>query len=90
MQTTTILYIIIIVLVISNLFFIWRGTRLVKELEDRAKSYQSLITYYGTSLERMLSEMRSIDIRGSFESDDEVGVVFKELKSTIEKYKKEI
>lgn len=90
MQTTTILYIIIIVLVISNLFFIWRGTRLVKELEDRAKSYQSLITYYSTSLEQMLSEMRSIDIRGSFESDDEVGIVFKELKSTIEKYKKEI
>jgi hypothetical protein len=35
----------------------------------------------------MLEEMRQIDIRGSFESDDEVGVVFKELKNTIEKYK---
>jgi len=41
-------------------------------------------------LEKMLEEMREIDIRGSFESDDEVGVVFKELKDTIEKYKTNI
>ena len=31
--------------------------------------------------------MRELDIKGSFESDYEVGVVFKELKDTIEKYK---
>ena len=39
------------------------------------------------TLEKMLEEMRQIDIRGSFESDDEVGVVFAELKDIIEKYK---
>ena len=39
------------------------------------------------TLEKMLEEMRQIDIRGSFESDDEVGVVFTELKDIIEKYK---
>jgi hypothetical protein len=37
-------------------------------------------------LELMLSQMRDIDIRGSFESDDEVGVVFTELKSLVEQY----
>ena len=42
------------------------------------------------SLEKMLEEMREIDIRGSFESDDEVGVVFNELKDIIEKYKNNI
>jgi hypothetical protein len=35
----------------------------------------------------MLNEMKELDIRGSFESDDEVGVVFKELKDVIEKYR---
>jgi len=35
----------------------------------------------------MMKEMKELDIKGSFESDDEVGVVFKELKDTIEKYK---
>ena len=38
----------------------------------------------------MLNEMREIDIKGSFESDDEVGSVFSQLKETIETYKNEI
>jgi hypothetical protein len=41
-------------------------------------------------MESMLSEMRSLDIKGAFESDDEVGAVFNELKSLIEKYKDEL
>jgi hypothetical protein len=35
----------------------------------------------------MLDEMRALDIKGSFEADDEVGAVFTELKNLIEKYK---
>ena len=34
----------------------------------------------------MLQQMKEIDIRGSFEADDEVGGVFNELKSVIETY----
>ena len=37
-------------------------------------------------LELMLQQMKEIDIRGSFEADDEVGSVFSELKSLIETY----
>jgi hypothetical protein len=83
----TILYIIIGILTISNIFFIWRGTKLVKEIEDKVNDYVNLSDDTIDSLDTMLEEMRQIDIRGSFESDDEVGVVFKELKNTIEKYK---
>ena len=39
------------------------------------------------TLEKMLEAMRQIDIRGSFESDYEVGVVFIALKFNIETYK---
>jgi hypothetical protein len=38
----------------------------------------------------MLSELKQIDLNGSFESDDEVGTVFTELKNTIESYKTKI
>jgi hypothetical protein len=44
---------------------------------------------YRTTLDTMLERMRKIDIRGSFESDDEVGVVFNELKDLIESYNEE-
>ena len=42
------------------------------------------------TLESMLEEMRQLDLKGSFESDDEVGVVFTELKDVIKKYKDNI
>ena len=87
MEILTILYIIISVLTVSNIFFIWRGTKLVKEVEDRVNDYDELVQYSIQTLERMQTEMKEIDIRGSFESDDEVGVVFNELKDTIDKYK---
>ncbi len=38
----------------------------------------------------MLQTMKDIDSTGAFESDDEVGSVFNQLKETIEIYKKEI
>jgi len=83
----TILQILVVVLLISNIFFIWRGTKLIKEIEDRATDYINLSDDTISTLENMLKDMRALDIKGSFESDDEVGVVFKELKSTIETYK---
>ena len=87
METLYILYIIIGVLTLSNIFFIYRGTQLIRQVEDTINEMdvQNEITI--NTLEKMLEEMRQIDIRGSFESDDEVGVVFTELKDIIEKYK---
>jgi predicted PurR-regulated permease PerM len=87
MELIYILYIIIGVLTISNIFFIWRGTQLVRQIETIANDMDNLNELSIGTLEKMLEEMREIDIRGSFESDDEVGVVFTELKDTIEKYK---
>jgi len=81
------LYIIIGVLVISNIFFIIRGTQLVKQIETIANDMDNLNELSISTLEKMLEEMKEIDIRGSFEADDEVGVVFTELKNIIEKYK---
>lgn len=87
METLYILYIIIGLLTISNIFFIWRGTQLVKQVENVSIEMIDMNDDINTTLEKMLEEMRQIDIRGSFESDDEVGVVFKELKDIVEKYK---
>ena len=83
----TILYTIIVLLTLTNVFFIVRGTQLVKQIEEIQTNYNDFSEDTISALETMLEEMRQIDIRGSFESDDEVGVVFNELKDVIEKYK---
>ena len=75
--------------IIFNILLLIRGINLIKQnekLSDVVKDYgvrqdNTLIT-----LENMLGEMKEIDLKGSFESDDEVGVVFSELKNTIESF----
>ena len=79
--------------IIFNILLLIRGINLIKQnekLSDVVKDYgvrqdNTLIT-----LENMLGEMKESDLKGSFESDDEVGVVFSELKNTIESYKNQI
>lgn len=79
--------------IIFNILLLIRGINLVKQNEQ----LRDIIDVYGDKqsrteekLESMLQQMKDIDIRGSFESDDEVGAVFSELKETIETYKNEI
>ena len=79
--------------IIFNILLIIRGINLVKQneqLRDVIDAYDDRQLRTQEKLESMLQQMRDIDIRGSFESDDEVGTLFSELKETIETYKNEI
>ena len=85
-----ILYIILGVSILLNIFLFWRGIRLVTQVEQ--SQFNIVVTNENTlqTLESMFEEMRQLDLKGSFESDDEVGVVFTELKDVIKKYKDNI
>jgi hypothetical protein len=86
---TYILISIICVLSIISIILFFRGIALVKRnevLEDVVIQYDLREEETKRVLELMLQQMKEIDIRGSFEADDEVGSVFSELKSLIETY----
>jgi hypothetical protein len=79
--------------IIFNILLLIRGINFVKQNEqliDTIKEYDDRQITTQIKIESMLQKMKEIDIRGSFESDDEVGAVFSELKETIETYKNEI
>ena len=79
--------------IIFNVLLLIRGINFVKQNEkliDTIREYDDRQINTQIKIESMLSKMKEIDIRGSFESDDEVGVVFSELKNTIESYKNKI
>ena len=79
--------------IVFNILLLIRGINLVKQnekLSDVIKDYDVRQDNTLITLENMLGEMKEIDLKGSFESDDEVGVVFSELKNTIESYKNQI
>ena len=86
MDIQIIITILISVSVLLNIILINRGMKLVRIIELlQDRSYNERIAVQ-SSLNTMLDEMREIDIRGSFESDDEVGAVFTELKQLVERY----
>ena len=69
--------------IIFNIVLILRGIEFVKQNEklvDTIKDYDLRQDNTLITLENMLGEMKEIDLKGSFESDDEVGIFFKELK----------
>jgi hypothetical protein len=79
--------------IIFNILLLIRGINLVKQnekLSDMIVDYDVRQDNTLITLENMLGELKQIDLNGSFESDDEVGAVFSELKNTIESYKTKI
>jgi predicted PurR-regulated permease PerM len=54
-------------------------TTIVEEQYEREQTTKQTI-------EELLQQLREIDLKGSFESDDEVGAVFNQIKNLIEKY----
>lgn len=82
-----VIYIVLGLSVLLNIILLYRGIRMVRAIEDLQDMLVDTNEDVITALETMEEEMKQIDIRGSFESDDEVGAVFNELKKTIERYK---
>lgn len=84
------LYTILTISILLNILLFIRGMILVKQNEELADSVieaNDVVEESQATLGKMLEEMRTLDIKGSFEADDEVGTVFTELKELIQKYK---
>jgi competence protein ComGC len=87
------LIILLPVSIIFNVLLIIRGINFVKQNEqlvDAINEYDARQIDTQIKVESMLQQMKDIDLKGSFESDDEVGSVFTQLKDIIETYKNEI
>lgn len=84
------LYTILTISILLNIILFVRGMILVRQNEQLADAVieaDNVVEESQATLEKMLQDMRTLDIKGSFEADDEVGTVFAELKELIEKYK---
>jgi hypothetical protein len=58
-------------------------------VEDVVQEQEALISDIAAKIDSSMSVMKDIDTRGAFESDDETGIIFKQLYDTIsdlEKY----
>ena len=86
----TYIYIILLISIVLNITFIISIFNLLKQTEELEDTIIETTLEVKVKVSNALENLRNIDSRGSFESDDEVGAVFSELKETIENYKNEI
>jgi len=92
-MTIIVLSSLVTIFFILSIILLVRGIALVKRnetMEDIIVESQEKQEETKEVLESLLKQMKEIDLRGSFESDDEVGVVFTQLKDLIESYNENI
>ena len=73
------LEIVLIFMIISFLascYVIWNLNTKLEALEDWITNFMNII-------DKVQSELTLIDHRGSFESDDETGAIFEQIKTTV-------
>jgi|TARA_Y100000996_G_C22279483_1_gene543447 hypothetical protein len=80
-----VLEIILGLFVLTEAYIIWNLMKKTELLETWVEGFTQMV-------ETVQQELREIDSRGSFESDDETGAIYKQIKDTVnqlESYKGE-
>mgnify|MGYP000922238958 CR=1 FL=1 len=72
--------IILAILVIIFGFFTWNLIRKVEKLEDIGEYQQNYIDNLSTIIGESSKRLREIDEKGTFQSDDEIGFFFNNVK----------
>tara|TARA_R100000278_G_C5338890_1_gene117527 strand:+ start:8 stop:268 length:261 start_codon:yes stop_codon:yes gene_type:complete len=68
--------VLVSILFVTSCYIIWNLNTKLESLED-------WVTDFMNTIEKVNRDLKQADYKGSFESDDEVGFIFKEIKNTI-------
>ena len=68
--------VLVTLLFIASCYVIWNLNTKLESLED-------WITDFINTIEKVQMDVKKIDYKGYFEADDEVGVIFEQIKTTI-------
>ncbi len=73
------LSIILTVVVVASFFIIRNLIKQAEKLEDIQTEYENFITKQSEAIEACNIRLKEIDDKGIFQSDDEIGWMFKEI-----------
>ena len=71
-----VLFIIFCMFDVAMIYVIWN-------LITKQESLEDWITDFINTIEKVQMDVKKIDYKGYFEADDEVGVIFEQIKTTI-------
>ena len=68
--------VLVSLLFLTSCYIIWNLNTKLESLED-------WVTDFINTIEKVQSDIRKVDYKGYFEADDEVGVIFEQIQTTI-------
>ena len=71
-----VLFIIFCMFDVAMIYVIWN-------LITKQESLEDWVTDFINTIEKVQTDLKKIDYKGYFESDDEVGAIFEQIKATI-------
>ena len=71
-----IILVLLVLLLVTSCYVIWNLTIKLESLED-------WIINFMDAIEKIQFDLKQIDYRGSFEADDETGVIFNQIKEIV-------
>jgi hypothetical protein len=77
-------YTILIISILLNIILIFAVKNLINQTEELEDTLLETVDDVKLKVTNALNQLRDIDSKGSFESDDEVGGVFTEIKTIVE------
>ena len=84
------LEITLILIILSLSYICYNLFRKNEMYEDTIEEYDKWFSEFDSSVKDTEFKLREIDNKGTFESDDEVGQIFKQLQNIIEELEKEL
>ena len=68
--------VLVSLLFLTSCYIIWNLNTKLESLED-------WVTDFINTIEKMQKDLKVMDYRGSFEADDETGVIFEQIKTVV-------
>jgi peptidoglycan hydrolase CwlO-like protein len=75
--------ILLVLALIGSLYANYNLLKNYEQSEEYVENLETWVTEFSKTITAMNQELKKIDSKGSFESDDEVGYFYKELKKII-------
>jgi|ETNvirenome_6_85_1030632.scaffolds.fasta_scaffold56624_2 predicted PurR-regulated permease PerM len=82
-MVSTIIIVILSLIIIVLSYNIFNLIRQAENAEDYSDALERIILDLKSKIGKSYSKIKNIDRRGSFEADDEIGFIFKDIKSII-------
>jgi hypothetical protein len=78
-----VLEILLAIVCVSSIYINWNLFRKIEQVEDANEELADWVDGYRVSLRKILNDIQELDSKNMFETDDEVGNLYRQISDTV-------